>query len=152
MSALTSTSSFLHSPISRFPFSSYSQILPANSSLKIILYPLKIPRIRASSNELNIETEQEDAQESDSDQGSVKESKILGGTTPEFDKDLKKARPFSTSWFQFIFEESGFSFFSMMYACICVKRLHVHSCCFDLCWEIHRCLPSHGNGKKWGYN
>ncbi|KAH6821783.1 resistance to phytophthora 1 [Perilla frutescens var. hirtella] len=88
MSALTSTSLF-NSQISRFPALSHH---PADSSIKI-RFPIKISRIRASSNDLDIKTEQqskEDVQESDRDQETEQESKSSSGTTSSLDKDLKK--------------------------------------------------------------
>lgn len=90
MSALTSTSLF-NSQISRYPSSSFSH--PRNSAINI-RFPTKIPRIRASSNELDIKTEEEskvDVQEFDKDQETEEEDgRISSGTTSALDKDLKK--------------------------------------------------------------
>ncbi|XP_047939964.1 protein RESISTANCE TO PHYTOPHTHORA 1, chloroplastic [Salvia hispanica] len=88
MSALTSSSLF-NSHISRLP-SSFSN--PTSYSIRIG-FPIKIPRIRASSNELDIKTDQkseEDVQEPDNDQGIENGSNNSSGTTSALDKDLKK--------------------------------------------------------------
>lgn len=93
MSALTSSSLF-NSHISRLP-SSFSN--PTSYSIRIG-FPIKIPRIRASSNELDIKTDQkseEDVQEPDNDQGIENGSNNSSGTTSALDKDLKKASHFS---------------------------------------------------------
>ncbi|XP_057782603.1 protein RESISTANCE TO PHYTOPHTHORA 1, chloroplastic [Salvia miltiorrhiza] len=89
MTALTSSSLF-DSQILRFSSSSFSH--PRNSSIKI-RFPIKITRIRASSNELHIKTDQEseeDVQQPDNDEGTQKGSKNSSGTTSALDKDLKK--------------------------------------------------------------
>ncbi|KAG6415355.1 hypothetical protein SASPL_122766 [Salvia splendens] len=91
MSALTSSSLFNSHSISRFP-SSFSH--PTSYSIRIG-FPIKIPRIRASSNELDIKTDQqsvEDVQEPDNDLRTEKGSNNSSGTTPALDKDLKKAK------------------------------------------------------------